>query len=107
MAFFQCVTKAGRKPGSPLPAGSILRSIGTVGSDSHTALSSREFVTLSVFHPCGLLNQHLASDRSSALPFVIPSEVEGSAVTLSQPQNNRKATALPFVIPTGGMRRPC
>jgi hypothetical protein len=51
-------------------------------------------VTLLVFHPCGFLNQHPISDRSSALPFVIPSAVEGSAVTLSQPQSNRKATTL-------------
>jgi hypothetical protein len=33
-----------------------------------------EYVTLLVFYPCGVLNQHLISDRGSALPFVIPTE---------------------------------
>jgi hypothetical protein len=46
---------------------------------SPSPLSSREFVTLLVFIR-GFLNQHLISDRSFTLPFVIPSVAEGSAV---------------------------
>jgi hypothetical protein len=36
-------------------------------------------------------------------PFVILSEVDGPAVTLSQPQSGGKATNLPFVIPSAGI----
>jgi hypothetical protein len=37
---------------------------------------------------------------SAALPFVIPREVEGSAVTLLSRKGDGKVPALPFVIPS-------
>jgi hypothetical protein len=52
---------------------------------------------------CSSLNRHLISDRSSALPFVIPTEAKrsgGICSSLNRYLISGGSSALPFVIPT-------
>ncbi len=55
---------------------------------------------------CHSLHQHRIPTEAPALPFVIPSEAEGSAVQLARPGNVFRPTGLRFLL-SGSHAKPC